>query len=84
MGVYMKIYIPRNGKSLSRYDLQKTLKGKNVFPNLPASYKQVLIYRITNAFEHFLIGHNHLPRYKNEKRFSEADGKPFEPRIPTL
>ena len=57
------------GKNLSRYGLQKMFKGKNIFSNLPASYKQALIYRVTNAFEHFLIGHNRFPRYKNEKRF---------------
>ena len=57
------------GKCLSLYDLQKMSKGKDMFPGLPASYKQVLIYRLIIAFERFYNVHKHFPRYKNEKRF---------------
>lgn len=54
------------GKNYTRFELQKMYKGKS---NVPASYKQMLIYRIVTTFERFFVLKTGYPRFKNRKRF---------------
>jgi putative transposase len=52
-------------KNISRYDLQKIGKGKG---DLPASQRQMVIYRLNNAYQHFFkLGG--FPRFKKFGRY---------------
>lgn len=54
------------GKNYTRWELQKKYKGKS---NVPASYKQMLIYRVITTFERFFALKTGYPRFRNKKRF---------------
>jgi putative transposase len=58
-----------NRKNLSRFDLQKLYKGKDVYPKIPASVKQMVFYRLERAYVNFFRKLGHFPRFKSKNRF---------------
>lgn len=58
------------GENLSRYDLQKAFNGDT---SIPATYRQVLIYRVDLAFKRFFKFKKGFPRFKSENRMRSIE-----------
>ena len=62
-------YYKDNQKTLSRFDLQKKYKGKENYPEIPASIKQMVFYRLESAYANFFRKTGHFPRFKSFNRY---------------
>lgn len=60
----IKEYKEKN-KTLSRFDLQKKVKEHG---DMPASLRQMVVYRLNNAYEHF-FRRGGFPRFKSKNRY---------------
>lgn len=60
----IKEYKEKN-KTLSRFDLQKKVKE---YGDMPASLRQMVVYRLNNAYEHF-FRRGGFPRFKSKNRY---------------
>ena len=56
-------------KSLSRFDLQKKYKGKENYPDIPASVKQMVFYRLERSYSNFFRKTSKFPRFKSYNRY---------------
>ena len=59
-----------NEKTISRFDLQKIFKGKN---DIPATVRQMMIYRVNLAYERFFNKNGNFPRFKSFNRLRSID-----------
>lgn len=58
------------GKNLARFDLQKEFSGKN---DIPASVRQMIIYRVNIAFQRFFSRKCRFPRFKSSNRMRSIE-----------
>lgn len=68
-------YYKETGKNISRYDLQKEFKGKNV---IPASLRQAIIYRVNIAFQRFYSQKSRFPRFKSQNRMRSIELRQYK------
>ena len=65
-----------SGKNISRFELQKELKGK--YLEIPGSLKQMVVYRVNIAFQRFFQKISHFPRFKGEGRYRTLELRQYE------
>lgn len=56
----------KNRKNISRFKLSKKVKK---YGNMPATLRQMVVYRLNNAYEYFFKKRNGFPRFKSKNRF---------------
>jgi len=61
----------KENKNLSRFDLQKEFKDKN--KEIPATLKQIMIYRVSIAFDKFFNKFSCFPRFKSYNRLRSIE-----------
>jgi putative transposase len=63
-------------KNLSRFDLQREFKDIN--KEIPATLKQMMIYRVSVAYERFFNKLGHFPRFKSINRFRSIELRQYK------
>ncbi len=66
----------KTGKNLSRFNLQKEFRDLN--KEIPATLKQMMIYRVNTAYERFFNKLGHFPRFKSHNRLRSIELRQYE------